>query len=134
MTDRQFYLRATVAGTNTTAYRKAEDKLSEFRTQVLKQRSAASSASFSYAIDEWMRTSEIKASTRKTYLGYIASHIKLVRLSPADSGRSPPLCPVTCRPRHLSWISPPAGLLSHLLSTTIGRSGATGPQPARHFV
>ncbi|MGH3757107.1 hypothetical protein [Actinophytocola sp.] len=29
-------------------------------------------------IDEWLRTSEIEASTRKTYLGYIANHIKPV--------------------------------------------------------
>lgn len=34
---------------------------------MLNQRSAASSVSFSYAIDGWMRTSEIEASTRKTY-------------------------------------------------------------------
>lgn len=78
VTRRQVYLRATVPGTDKTAYRKAEDKLSEFRTQVLQQRTAASSVSFSYAIDEWMRTSEIEASTRKTYLGYIANHIKPV--------------------------------------------------------
>lgn len=45
---------------------------------MLNQRSAASSVSFSYAIDGWMRTSEIEASTRKTYLGYIGNHIKPV--------------------------------------------------------
>jgi hypothetical protein len=78
VTHRQVYLRATIPGTDKAAHRKAEDKLSEFRTQVLKQRTAASSVSFSYAIDEWLRTSEIEASTRKTYLGYIANHIKPV--------------------------------------------------------
>ncbi|HEV7651471.1 MAG TPA: site-specific integrase, partial [Actinophytocola sp.] len=78
VTRRQVYLRATIPGTDKTAHRKAEDKLSEFRTQVLKQRTAASSVSFGYAIDEWLRTGEIEASTRKTYLGYIANHIKPV--------------------------------------------------------
>lgn len=78
VTGRQVYHRATIQGTDDAALRRAEDKLAEFRTKVLNQRSAASSVSFSYAIDEWMRTSEIEASTRKTYLGYIANHIKPV--------------------------------------------------------
>jgi integrase len=78
VTRRQVYLRATVPGTDKAAYRKADDKLSEFRTQVLKQRSAASAVPFSHAIDEWLRTSEIEASTRMTYLGYITNHIKPV--------------------------------------------------------
>lgn len=77
-TRRQVYLRATITGTDKEAYRKAEDKLSEFRAQVLRQRSAASAVPFSHAIDEWLRTSEIEASTRKTYLGYVANHIKPV--------------------------------------------------------
>ena len=76
VTHRQVYLRSTIQGTGDAALRKAEDKLSEFRTQVLKQRTAASSVTFAYAIDEWLRTSEIEASTRKTYVGYIANHIK----------------------------------------------------------
>jgi integrase len=78
VTGRQVYHRATIPGTDDAAIKKAEDKLAEFRTRVLNQRSAASSVSFSYAIDEWMQTSEIEASTRKTYLGYIANHIKPV--------------------------------------------------------
>ena len=78
MTGRQVYHRATIQGTDDAAIKRAEDKLAEFRTKVLNQRSAASSVSFSYAVDEWMRTSEIEDSTRKTYLGYIASHIKPV--------------------------------------------------------
>lgn len=78
VTGRQVYHRATIQGTDDAALKKAEDKLAEFRTKVLNQRSAASSVSFAYAIDEWMRTSEIEASTRKTYLGYIANHVKPV--------------------------------------------------------
>jgi hypothetical protein len=41
VTLRQVHLRATIPGTDKAAYRKADDKLSEFRTQVLKQRSPA---------------------------------------------------------------------------------------------
>jgi len=65
VTRRQAYLRATVPGTDKAAYCKAEDKLSEFRAQIPKQRTAASSVSVSYAIDEWLRTREIEAVTRR---------------------------------------------------------------------
>jgi hypothetical protein len=43
VTGRQVYLRATVPGTDDAAWKKADDKLAEFRAQVLKQRSAQSS-------------------------------------------------------------------------------------------
>ncbi|MFJ6672719.1 tyrosine recombinase XerC [Actinosynnema sp. NPDC091369] len=76
VTGKDVYLTATVPGRDDAAYRKAEDKLAEFRTQVNKQRSAESSVSLSYALDEWMRTSEIEDSTRKTYVGYIERTIK----------------------------------------------------------
>jgi hypothetical protein len=59
VTRRQVYLRATISGTDKTAYRKADDKLSEFRAQVLRQRTAASSVTFARAIGEWLRTNEI---------------------------------------------------------------------------
>ncbi|HEU5475296.1 MAG TPA: site-specific integrase [Actinophytocola sp.] len=78
VTGRQVYLRATIPGTDTAAWRKAEDKLSQFRTQVLRQRSAASSVPFAHAVDEWLRTNETEPSTRKTYVGYIANHIRPV--------------------------------------------------------
>lgn len=43
---------------------------------MLRQRSTASSVTLAYAIDEWLRTNEIEASTRKTYVGYIDNHIR----------------------------------------------------------
>jgi integrase len=76
VTGKDVYLTASIPGHDDAAYRKAEDKLAEFRTQVNKQRSAESSVSLSYALDEWMRTSEIEDSTRKTYVGYIERTIK----------------------------------------------------------
>ncbi|WP_246108037.1 site-specific integrase [Saccharothrix saharensis] len=76
VTGKDVYLTATIPGRDDAAYRKAEDKLAEFRTQVNKQRSAESSVSLSYALHEWMRTSEIEDSTRKTYVGYIERTIK----------------------------------------------------------
>ncbi|XVV01926.1 site-specific integrase [Actinosynnema sp. CA-248983] len=76
VTRKPVYHRATIPGTNKAAWKKAEDKLAEFRTQVAKQRSAESSVSLSYAIDEWLRTTELEDSTRKTYVGYIERTIK----------------------------------------------------------
>jgi integrase len=76
VTGKQVYLRETVNGTDTAAWRKAEDKLAELRAKVLKQRSASSSVSLGYAIDEWLRTSELEDSTRDGYLGYINRVIK----------------------------------------------------------
>jgi hypothetical protein len=78
VTGKDVYLTASVPGLDDAAYEKAEDKLAEFRTQVDKQRSAESAVSLSYAIDEWLRTSEVDDSTRKTHVGYIERTIKPV--------------------------------------------------------
>ena len=43
------------------------DKLAEFRTQVVKQRSAHSSVSLDYAMTALMRIAELDDSTRHTY-------------------------------------------------------------------
>ncbi|SDZ32551.1 Phage integrase, N-terminal SAM-like domain [Amycolatopsis xylanica] len=75
VTSKQVYLRATIDGTGDKSWRTAEDKLAEFRTQVLKQRSAGSSVTLSYALDEWLRVSELEESTRNSYEGYIARTI-----------------------------------------------------------
>jgi hypothetical protein len=75
VTGKQVYLRATIDGTDDKVWRQAEDKLSEFRTQVLRQRSASSSVTLSYALDEWMRVSELEESTSNTYAGYITRTI-----------------------------------------------------------
>src|SRR5207237_6443860 len=78
VTGKDVYLTATIPGTDKAAWDKADDKLAEFRTQVNKQRSAESSVTLGYAIDEWMRLTEIEHSTRKTYEGYIERTIRPV--------------------------------------------------------
>jgi integrase len=78
VTGRRSYLRETIKGTDKAAYRRAEDKLSEFRTQVVKQRSAESTVPFNHALDEWLRYSEIEDSTRDGYVNYIEHYIKPV--------------------------------------------------------
>lgn len=76
VTRRENYLSATVKGSDTKAWRRARDKLAELRTQVINQRAAATSVSLSHALDEWLRVTELEASTHKTYLGYIERTIK----------------------------------------------------------
>jgi integrase len=76
VTGRDIYLTATVKGTDKAAQRAADDKLAEFRTRVVKQRSAQSSVSLGYALDEFMRNAELDDSTRHTYEGYIRRTIR----------------------------------------------------------
>lgn len=76
VTGRRSYLRETIDGTDKAARKRAEKALNKMLAQVDGQRSAPSSTSLSYALDEWMRTNEIEASTRKAYLGYIDRTIR----------------------------------------------------------
>ena len=76
MTGRDVYLTASFSGTDRKARKRAEDKLAEFRTQVNKQRATPSSVKLSYAIAEWLRTSEHEDSTREGYRGYITRTIR----------------------------------------------------------
>ncbi|MGH3972587.1 MAG: tyrosine-type recombinase/integrase [Pseudonocardiaceae bacterium] len=76
VTGRDIYLSASIPGTDKKAHKRAEDKLAEFRTQVNRQRSTPSSAKLTYAIEEWMRTSEHEDSTREGYRGYITRTIQ----------------------------------------------------------
>ncbi|HEX5403747.1 MAG TPA: tyrosine-type recombinase/integrase [Pseudonocardiaceae bacterium] len=78
VTGRDVYLAATIKGTDKAAHKQAKDKLSEFRTQVLNQRSVSTTVPFGQAIDEWLRTSEIVDSTREGYVIYIDRYIKPV--------------------------------------------------------
>ncbi len=76
VTNRQSYLRDTIPGTDDAAWRKAENKLTEFRAQVLKQRTVASSVPFGKAVNEWMQNSEVVDSTRDGYVNYIERYIR----------------------------------------------------------
>ncbi|MGW1681388.1 site-specific integrase [Saccharopolyspora sp. NPDC002376] len=71
VTGKRVYLRETINGTDNAAQKRAEKALTKLLAQVDGQRSAPSSVSLSYALAEWMRTSEIEDSTRHTYEGYI---------------------------------------------------------------
>lgn len=76
VTGRRTYLRETINGTDKAAYKRAEKALTKLLAQVDSQRSTPSTVSLSFALDEWMRTSEIEDSTRHTYSGYIDRSIK----------------------------------------------------------
>lgn len=78
VTGKDRYLTETIKGTDKAAQKKASDKLAEFRTTVIKQRSAESAVGFGYAINEWLRTADIEASTRDGYIGYIERTIRPV--------------------------------------------------------
>ncbi|WP_317493846.1 tyrosine-type recombinase/integrase [Haloechinothrix sp. LS1_15] len=78
MTSKDTYLSETIKGTDKAAWRRAEDKLAEFQDRVANQRAAASSVTLGYALDEWLRVTEIEDSTRNTYVGYIERTIRPV--------------------------------------------------------
>jgi integrase len=76
VTGRDRYLTASIKGTDKAAHKKAENKLTEFRAQVLNQRNAESTVPFRHAIAEWLRTSEVEDSTRAGYVNYIDRYIR----------------------------------------------------------
>ena len=76
VTGKRSYLRETIKGTDKAAYKKAENKLAEFRTQVAKQQSTTSTVPFGHAIDEWMKTTEIEDGTHSGYVNYIERYIR----------------------------------------------------------
>ncbi|MGH3877370.1 MAG: hypothetical protein ACRDSK_10090 [Actinophytocola sp.] len=55
---------------------KAENKLTEFRAQILKQRTVASAVPFAQAVDEWMQNSEVIVSTCDGYVNYIERYMR----------------------------------------------------------
>jgi len=76
VTGKDVYLTATIKGTDKAARKRADDKLSEFRAQILKQRNAPTSVTMSYAVDEWLRTTEVEDSTRDGYVNYVERYIR----------------------------------------------------------
>jgi integrase len=75
LTGERAVLTATVHGTDRAAWREAEKQLTRLQHQVDQQRVASSAVSLSEVLAEWLRTSELEDSTRKTYAGYIARTI-----------------------------------------------------------
>lgn len=76
VTGKPSYLAETVKGTDKAARKRAEKLLTKLQAQVDQQRSPTSSVSLSHAIDEWLRATDIEASTRHGYLGYIKRTIR----------------------------------------------------------
>ena len=68
-------LTSSVHGTDRAARREAEQELTRLQRQVDEDRVTASSDSLSDVLAEWLRTSELADSTRKTYGGYITRTI-----------------------------------------------------------
>jgi integrase len=76
VTGKRSYLRELIKGTDKAAYKRADRAMHKLIAQVDGQRSTTSSVTFGYALDEWMRTTELEESTRRTYEGYIARTIR----------------------------------------------------------
>lgn len=76
VTGKKRYLSETVAGTDKAARRLAERTLTKLQARVDAQRSASTSVTLSYAIDEWLRTVDIDDTTRYGYEGYLRRTIK----------------------------------------------------------
>lgn len=78
VTGKRSYLREKIDGTDKAARKRAEKTLNQLLAQVDGQRSTSSSATLGYALDEWLRVTELEDSTRHTYVGYIERTIKPV--------------------------------------------------------
>lgn len=76
VTGRRVYLRETIKGTDKAAHRRATQTLNRLLTRMASQRSTESTVTFGYAVDEWLRTSEIEDSTRDGYVNYIKRYIR----------------------------------------------------------
>ena len=76
VTGKRVYLQETIPGTGKEAQRKANAALARLVATVDKQRSVSSSVTLGYALDEFMRVTELEDTTRDTYQGYITRTIK----------------------------------------------------------
>ncbi len=76
VTGKDLYLSETVRGTDKAARRRAEKAMTKLQARVDRQRAPSTSVSFSYAIDEWLRSADIEPTTRHGYVGYIERMIR----------------------------------------------------------
>lgn len=76
VTGRDRYLSETVRGTDRAARREAEKAMARLQAEVDSQRSARTSVSLGYLLDEWLQTVELEDSTRETYVGNIERTIR----------------------------------------------------------
>jgi integrase len=66
----------TVRGTDRAARREAEKAMARMQAEVDAQRTARTSVTLGYVLDEWLRTVELEDSTRETYVGYVERTIR----------------------------------------------------------
>ena len=76
VTGRDRYLSESVKGTDRAARREAEKVMARLQTEVDGQRSAQSSVTLGFTLDEWLKTVEVEDSTRDGYIGYIERNIR----------------------------------------------------------
>jgi Phage integrase, N-terminal SAM-like domain len=69
-------LTETVKGTDKPAQRRAGRVMTRLLAAVDQQRAPETSIPLGRALDEWLRTVEIEATTRRTYVGYIERHVR----------------------------------------------------------
>ena len=74
VTRRDRYLSETVKGTDRPARREAEKVMARLQSEVDGQRSAQSSVTLGYTLDEWLKTVEVEDSTRDGYFGLHRAH------------------------------------------------------------
>jgi integrase len=76
VTGRDRYLSETVRGTDRAARREADKAMARMQAEVDGRRSARTSVTLGYLLDEWLRTVELEDSTRETYVGYVERTIR----------------------------------------------------------
>lgn len=78
VTGKESYLNETVRGTDKAAYRQAEKVMTKLLARADQQRAPNTSVTLGYAIDEWLRSADLEATTRDGYRGYIERNIRPV--------------------------------------------------------
>jgi integrase len=76
VTGRDSYLTESVKGTDKAAQREAQKVMTKLQARVDEQRTASSTVTLGYTIDEWLRSADIESTTRHGYEGYIRRTIK----------------------------------------------------------
>ena len=71
VTGRRVYRNETVQGTDRAAEKRAQKALTRLLAEVDAQRAPTSTVALAYVLAEWLRTAELEATTRRTYVGYI---------------------------------------------------------------
>ncbi len=71
VTGRDRYLTETIKGTDAAAVRRAEKAMTRLQADVDRQRAPQTAIPLRQVLDEWLRTTEIEDTTRRTYAGYI---------------------------------------------------------------